>query len=86
MRRYRDTFSGSVDPAHSPKLRFVIDLLRACKASEDRGGGCEKTIIFSNYKAPLEVFMDGVKAALGWEEREIIYIHGKVAQKQRMRM
>jgi hypothetical protein len=54
---------------------------------EEGGGTAEKVIVFSDYRKPLEVFIDGVKAALTWQDgHDIVYIHGGVSKESRMKM
>ncbi|KAI3498403.1 hypothetical protein L1887_34177 [Cichorium endivia] len=67
-----------LQPDFGVKTRFVMELIRLSVSLD------EKVLIFSQYIEPLKLLKDQIALVFRWkEEREIMFIEGRIHQKQR---
>lgn len=67
-----------LQPDCGVKTRFVMELIRLSVSLD------EKVLIFSQYIEPLKLLKDQIALVFHWkEEREIMFIEGRIHQKQR---
>ncbi|ESQ45924.1 hypothetical protein EUTSA_v10010079mg [Eutrema salsugineum] len=66
------------DPNQSVKTRFLMEFIKLCEVIN------EKVLVFSQYIDPLKLIMKHLVSRFKWiEGEEVLYMHGKLEQKQR---
>ncbi|CAN7065097.1 unnamed protein product [Brassica rapa subsp. trilocularis] len=67
-----------LDPNQSVKTRFLMEFIKLCVVIK------EKVLVFSQYIDPLKLIMKHLVNWFKWTEgEEVLYMHGKLEQKQR---
>ncbi|XP_019090912.1 PREDICTED: SNF2 domain-containing protein CLASSY 3-like isoform X1 [Camelina sativa] len=67
-----------LDPKQSVKTRFLMEFVELCEVIK------EKVLVFSQYIDPLKLIMKHLVSRFNWNPgEEVLYMHGKLEQKQR---
>ncbi|EOA36033.1 hypothetical protein CARUB_v10008086mg [Capsella rubella] len=67
-----------LDPKQSVKTRFLMEFVELCEVIK------EKVLVFSQYIDPLKLIMKHLVSRFKWNPgEEVLYMHGKLEQKQR---
>ncbi|KAK7256251.1 hypothetical protein RIF29_29690 [Crotalaria pallida] len=67
-----------LNPYEGVKTRFLVEFVRLCDALQ------EKVLVFSEYIDPLCLLIKQFESVFNWSEgKEVLYMHGKLNQKQR---
>ncbi|KAG2324117.1 hypothetical protein Bca52824_006845 [Brassica carinata] len=67
-----------LDPNQSVKTKFLMEFIKLCVVIK------EKVLVFSQYIDPLKLIMKHLVNWFKWTEgEEVLYMHGKLEQKQR---
>jgi DNA repair and recombination RAD54-like protein len=67
-----------LDPNQSVKTRFLMEFVELCEVIK------EKVLVFSQYIDPLKLIMKHLVSRFKWNPgEEVLYMHGKLEQKQR---
>ncbi|KAE9617938.1 putative DNA helicase chromatin remodeling SNF2 family [Lupinus albus] len=66
------------NPYEGVKTRFLVEFVRLCDALN------EKVLVFSEFIDPLCMVIKQLESIFDWSEgKEVLYMHGKLSQKQR---